>query len=85
MANCIICGINVVPIYDNPTPYSRIIKYQCPICKDGVEQPLEWTASEHKDNQNWNVRHTRALEAQVAELQRLLAELTLIVENHLKE
>jgi hypothetical protein len=80
MNKCIFCGTEVEWIY---APNDHIclipIKIQCLQCG------LEWTKAEHKDNQNWNVRHTRALEAQVAELQRLLAELTIIVENHLKE
>jgi hypothetical protein len=61
------------------SPQKEWLRFRCPVCN------LEWTVAEHKDNQKWNVRHTRALEAQVAELQRLLAELTIIVENHLKE
>jgi hypothetical protein len=30
---------------------------------------LQWTLAEHKDNQNWAVRHIRALEDQVRLLQ----------------
>jgi DNA-directed RNA polymerase subunit RPC12/RpoP len=88
--NCINCGNKLESIIDVAKGLINltILGYKCPVCKmtvDGIEKNLEWTAAEHKDNQNWNVRHTRMLEQQVAELQRLLAELTIIVENHLKE
>ena len=51
---CIICG-SEVSISDD------LIK--CLICN------LQWTLAEHKDNQEWAVRHIRALEAHVKELQ----------------
>jgi hypothetical protein len=58
MAKCIICGAELEIL----TNYPEILGYKCSNCN------LQWTLAEHKDNQNWAVRHIRALEAQVKEL-----------------
>jgi hypothetical protein len=54
---CIKCGNELATIYDVYQPI--ILGYKCLNCN------LQWTLAEHKDNQNWAVRHIRALEAEI--------------------
>lgn len=58
-SHCIMCG-NIVALGTN---------VRCETCN------LEWLREEHKDNQNWAVRHIRLLEKEVAELKARLDEL----------
>ena len=54
---CIKCG-NELTISIN-----QQLHYRCEFCN------LEWSLAEHKDNQNWAVRHIRALETRIANLE----------------
>lgn len=54
---CIFCGLKLNIIESG---------YKCVHCN------LQWSLSEHKDNQNWAVRHIRALEARVQQLETAL-------------
>ena len=54
---CIMCGAELTVILNDSKPNTSTIGYKCTNCK------LQWTPAEHKDNQNWAVRHIRALEA----------------------
>ena len=58
---CIKCGSELRCIVNSPN--EPIIGYKCPNCN------LEWSLAEHKDNQNWAVRHIRALETRIANLE----------------
>jgi hypothetical protein len=69
---CIICGNEIEAILEsNPKmePAMLIGGYKCNVCN------LQWTLAEHKDNQNWAVRHIRALEAKISELENRIKEL----------
>lgn len=68
---CIKCGSDVLPIMSNPIdickfPPIGIVSYQCinPDCELNTTKKDEnnWSLEKHKDNQNWAVRHIRALE-----------------------
>ena len=56
------------------------------ILKDGckcVPCGLEWSLAEHRDNQNWAIRHIRELEAKVDKLEAAIDALhQLIVMYH---
>lgn len=80
--NCIYCG-NEIEIVRDPNECVIIKGYKC--TNEACPNPVkEWTLAEHKDNQNWNVRHTRALEARVSELETIVSNLTLALQNHIK-
>lgn len=70
LPKCCFCGQRVSPICKG----TDLIGYKCinQICPNPKK---EWTLSEDKDNQNWNIRHIRHLETQVAQLQQQLTEL----------
>jgi uncharacterized Zn ribbon protein len=53
---CIFCGKELIYNLGDD-----IVK--CESCK------LEWTKAEHKDNQDWAIRHTRLLEQRIATLE----------------
>ena len=63
MVNCIYCG-NELEIMREQNEYILIKGYKC--TNEACPNPVkEWNLAEHRDNQNWNVRHTRALEAEI--------------------
>lgn len=78
---CIKCGNELTPIWKGAPYASTLIKFKCPnqTCEVFGQ---EWLFDDNKDNQDWNVRHTKVLEQQVAKLQQLVSELTLIVQKH---
>jgi hypothetical protein len=61
---CIKCGQNVIGVLSG----THTTGYQCvnELCTE-YNQP--WSLADHKDNQDWAVRHIRALEAQLKEQQ----------------
>lgn len=61
MVRCIICGGEVKL---NPNGNDRCLR-----CDE------TWDTTELKDNQDWNVRHTRALEQRVQTLEQQIKEL----------
>lgn len=68
---CIKCGQEIISIEDN-----GIIKgFQCvnSSCEE-FEQP--WNLADHKDNQDWNIRHTRILEQRVQTLEALCSQMS---------
>jgi hypothetical protein len=66
---CIYCGQIV-----KPTGFDKFMVPIGFICTnpDCVNPKKEWTLSEDKDNQNWAIRHIRALEARVQQLETAL-------------
>jgi len=54
------CGAELTVILNDSKPNTSTIGYKCTNCK------LQWTLAEHKDNQNWAVRHIRSLETLVS-------------------
>jgi len=71
MGKCIKCG-HELKIWDDDA--ISTIWYKC-MNLDCVIYKQSWTLSEHKDNQNWTVRHIRALEAENQYLKEDLVEL----------
>jgi hypothetical protein len=69
---CILCGAELVEIYREPT---IVVGYYCPNCIDKEGNQLQWSLSEHKDNQNWAIRHIRLLEQENANLKTKLENL----------
>lgn len=59
---CIKCGQELEWQLDLP-PSGKVLGYKCinPDCEIYNE---EWSTAEHKDNQDWAIRHIRALEAE---------------------
>jgi hypothetical protein len=70
---CIKCGSELHFEYTEDLP-NRIVSIQCtnPECSE-FNKP--WTLAEHKDNQDWAVRHIRALEQRVQTLESQIQQL----------
>jgi hypothetical protein len=67
MSKCIFCGNDVTFFdYDERTIPRKV---KCEICG------IEWDYTEHKDNQNWAIRHIRLLEQENANLKTKLENL----------
>jgi hypothetical protein len=64
---CILCGGVLIPKHDMNE--LTIIGFSCPICN------IEWTIEEHKEVDNWSVRHIRSLETAVKSMQEALEKL----------
>ena len=69
---CIKCGQSLVAILEDET--HTILQYECvnPNCTE-FQKP--WSIAEHKDNQEWSVRHTRNLEQRVQQLEAALEQI----------
>jgi len=63
---CIKCGAELETILDFNRDL-QLLGYKC-VNVDCEIYNEQWLISEHKDNQDWNVRHTRALEAELAQM-----------------
>lgn len=64
---CIKCG-HELSCVDEPRGW-QCVNSSC------EEYQHSWTLAEHKDNQDWNVRHTRMLEEEVFLLKERLSKL----------
>jgi len=80
MVKCIKCGKELIP-YGFPI---KLEGYQCnnPDCP---EYNKPWTLAEHKDNQNWAVRHIRLLESKTQALEQENADLKTKLENLIQQ
>jgi len=67
MSKCIICGNELQFTY-----VGQFAGWKCLNCKTKDGTSLEWTLAEHKDNQNWTVRHLRIAEAKIIDLENII-------------
>ena len=74
---CIKCGTELAAIMGGNAQFVFPVGYQCPNpeCSE-FEKP--WSVAEHKDNQDWAVRHIRALEAKY---QYIIDEMTKVTQH----
>lgn len=80
---CIKCGTELNRILNVKSPLGFTIGYEC-INKECSEFGHPWTKEEHKDNQDWAVRHIRLLEQKVTDLESKITELTLLLKDLIK-
>lgn len=73
---CIKCG-HKLEIMKQPNKINEILGYQCinPDCELNTTKKDEnnWTLAEHKDSQEWAVRHIRNSEDEIAYLKTIIA------------
>jgi hypothetical protein len=71
---CIKCGKDLQINYNFTIDPPQLDSYQC-VNSDCELYNQSWSEAEHKDNQDWAVRHIRALEQRVQTLEGLLSAL----------
>jgi hypothetical protein len=71
---CILCGGVLIPKHDMNE--LTIIGFSCPICY------IEWNISEHKEVDDWSVRHIRSLETAVKDLKLTLNKILSFMEAY---
>jgi hypothetical protein len=67
---CIKCGNKLTEYIDNEQQSGYICLNQ-----NCIIYNTSWKITDHKDNQEWAVRHIRALEAKISELENRIKEL----------
>ena len=75
MEKCIFCGKDCDFILNPVHPMGLATHIRCVNCN------LIWTVEEHKDNQDWNIRHTRLLEQRVQTLESQIKELIELIKK----
>jgi len=81
---CIKCGHELTSIFkENGVTIPDHVGYQC-VNPDCEIYNQSWSVQDNKDNQDWNVRHTRALEQRVQTLEASLKEQQVEISQLLK-